>query len=473
MRPPPALALPALLLAGGCVLWSTTLPPGPRAPQVRPTRDIEAKEQSYRDQLERFHANPDGLVDYAVPIEPVFDAVSPIVPRPRIPPLPPYGRHSDVAHFTGIALAAESFRFATLRTPEAREAVATRLRGLELLEAVTGVPGLLARHASPEPVADGVPVDPGPKWQRAAAPYESYVWRDDVSKDQLAGVAFGLGVLLAVVDDPALHTRGSALAARIVDHMRLNDMVVYDSDGEPTEYGNLNGYIFGVPIGVNALISLALFKAAAVGTGDVRYEQAYAELVDEGYPRAAQWAHFAVFGFYKPTNDHMAWLGLYPLLRLERDPELLNAYRDAADALDDALGWEENAFYDASYASAYEGDVQLSPQRRAAVQRARTGLLRSLEDFPERKVPLPVDLTDRPELARRWLNDLDGTPRAARAIPLYLRPIKTNMWSRPAADLIGNEREKGDELYVGYDFLLPYWMARYYRLLPAPAGGLP
>src|SRR5689334_18075908 len=79
--------------------------------------------------------------------------------------------------FSGLVLAAEAYRYAVTKSPEARGALATLLRGERMRMEITGVPGLFTRQLIPPGIAGlACPTDPsayvpapdkrGNKWVR-------------------------------------------------------------------------------------------------------------------------------------------------------------------------------------------------------------------------------------------------------------------------------------------------------------------
>jgi hypothetical protein len=351
-----------------------------------------------------------------------------------------YGDLPDGPFFAGLYLASQALRLAASGDPAARREVLRALDGMALLMDVTGEPGLLARWVARTPPA----VTRSPWLPSATRP--GYFFRADVSKDQLAGYACGLGVALALLPDPEIRERVSALALALAEHLRRNDRRVIDVDGERTTHGDLSAHIAGFPVGVNALIVLSVAKAAGVASGDDAFSR---ELDEDGYLRAARTAHWRPPGYAKRVNDNMAYVSVLPLLMLESSPERGAALREAEARLWDGVRGEHNAFFAGVHTLAGGDDA------------ARTEMLAALAEFPERKRELPVDLT-RPgfDFETRWWKNAKGLPRAKQPIPLYLRSSGSNLWVSDPYALVGSLRDTGGIEYSGVDYLLAYWLAR-------------
>lgn len=366
-----------------------------------------------------------------------------------------YGSLADGSFFQGLYLASQALRLAATGDSAAREQVLLTLRAMELYAEVSGRRGLIARYLSRQPPSRG-------SWRRSTT-HPEYFWRTDASKDQYAGYAHGLGVALAVLPDPEIRARLAPLAAALADHLIENDLEIVDWDGERTTHGSLRKRMYGIPAGANALIALNIARTAAVATGDPRHRDFHARLVSQGYPSAASWAHYPVWGNSKRVNENMAYLSLYPLLLLETDEAVAGPLREAGRRTWRHMREERNAFF-AFVQAAVVGD-ETSPvaaRRDPADDAIETGRA-SLREFPDEKVALPVDLTRAGfDFPRAFFETGKGEPRSTRAVPLYLRPSGSNLWVGDPYRLVGGLHYRGDPEYAGVDYLLAYWIARYH-----------
>jgi hypothetical protein len=391
----------------------------PAPPRLSP----EAKADAYQADLEARFRMPDGVLRYRFAVD-----------QPR----DDYGDLPDGPFFAGLYLASQVLRFAATQEPAALREIEATLAGLELLQGVTGVPGLLARW-----VSRGVPARTRAPWHASAA-RPGYAWRGDVSKDQLAGYACGLGVALALAPEPALRERAARLALPLAKRLHEGDLRILDAGGERTTHGDLRPYVVGFPIGVNALIALAIAEAAK-SAGDTSLADA---LAARGAWRAARFANLRPPGNAKRVNENMAYVSLLSLLLLTKQPAQQDALREIEARLWAGVRGEHNAFFAGVH-------VLASDETAARVER-----LAALAEFPDRKRRLPVDLT-RPgfDFEQRALRSSKGLPRAELPVPLYLRPAGSNLWVSDPYALVGSLRG-GEIEYSGVDYLLAYWLAR-------------
>jgi hypothetical protein len=418
------------------------------APIWQPKLALHEKAERFERDFKAHNRTPEGLVDYDPP------------KAGRKPGEPRYGNHSDGPFHTGISLATFSFKYAATHERAALADVSKALEGLEMLEKVTGKPGLLARYFSRDPP----PFDPDRfdhgNGFRAAPPLQDYVWRNDVSKDQYAGVSFGLGACLAHVDDRAIRARAAGLARRIATTLARDGETIVDANGKPTTYGSLRVSYGPVRIALNAAVVLGLAKeAAADGMGDGYYR----ELLERGYASAVAhgWFNASFFTIRNHVNDNLAFLALYPLVALEHDPALLDEYQRGLEGEWDDVARELNPFFNFAY-------VACGGQRREA---ALTDGVASMRLFPDEKRALPVDWT-RPafeglDLGRRFFNSRRGVPRAAKPLPVNMRPVGDMLWVQDPDILYGNEGERDDRWQSPLDYLEAYWLGRASGLIGA------
>jgi hypothetical protein len=413
-----------------------------------PTLSLAAKAARFQAAVEERFQTREGLIHYRRRL----DRRRPEAEEPL----------ADGCFHTGIYLASQSLRYAVTKDPAARAQVLRSLNALRLLMELTGRRGLLGRHFAFAPSAAKV----DERWRRSLA-HPDYLWRGDVSKDQYAGFIHGLGVAWAVVDDAAVRARAAELAAAAADHLIANDLAIVDANDRRATHGDLSGHWLCVPIGVNALIALAVAKVAEASSAEPRHLEFYRGLVGDGYPEASYWAHFSFLGIGSAVNDHMAYLALYPLLLIERDAAVLAALRESERRSWRALSEDRNAFFafvHAALAADDPGDSGRSPSglRSDAAERGR----QALREFPADKVEWPVDLTREGfDFPRAFLNSRRCMPRTTQGVPLHLRPRTSSFWAAEPDELAGNLSSRGDVETAGVDYLLAYWMGRYHGLL--------
>ncbi len=393
------------------------------------------KALEYERQMGERHLSPEGLVVYRVREEG-----------------PPTLSLADAAIWTGCYVAAEAFRWKVTADPEARQRLMASLNALHLLHQVTGKKGLLARAVRRSTV-------PAPeerkRWRQGKKGYREYRWMGDVSVDQVDGVFFGYAIAFDLLDEPTVRAEIAASVGAIADHLLDHRMQIIDLDGERTKHGDLGDGFFSEDL--NALIALMIMKVAHHITADPRFRTAYHRLISrrEYHLRAAaardKWWEY-LFGTNHSDNN-LAFLAFYPLMRLEQDPALRRTYRKGLRRAWEVVRVEANPLFTFIHQAALN-------KKGEAHAMARAG--ETLFHFPSEKRNRRVDRRRRNECRSLW-NDRLGRRQSCRPLPIQNRPADSFEWKENPYRLKGGG--DGRTLFAGVDYLLPYWMGRYHQFL--------
>jgi hypothetical protein len=123
------------------------------------------------------------------------------------------------------------------------------------------------------------------------------------------------------------------VVAAITDHLIEHDFQLVDHDGEPTRWARfsptvLNGDILKGCRGLNSLSILSYLKVAEHMTGDAKYRAAYDRLIREhSYAtNVLDPKRRSGPGTGNQSDDEMAFMCYYNLLKYETDPELRKKY---------------------------------------------------------------------------------------------------------------------------------------------------
>jgi hypothetical protein len=196
-----------------------------------------------------------------------------------------------------LALAAEAWRSAV--DPAGLARVDLLLTGEENRTRVTGTPGVFARVIVPsnEPRLSC----PGPdryvpqptkdtRWVLVGADgclqtadqngvfsstnvcglapeYSGWCFKDNMSKDEMSGHVYALGVVATVVPDAAIRARAAAMLGEIADRFIMNDLQLVDWDNRVTSFGKVYASALDDFPGLNAGMALSWLTTAADATG--------------------------------------------------------------------------------------------------------------------------------------------------------------------------------------------------------------
>jgi Putative Ig domain len=372
----------------------------------------------------------------------------------------------DACFIHGNSSAGAAFWYAVEPGPESLANAQLHARGLDLLNRVNGVPGLLSRSYMPK----DAPMRPGEFqnfWpenddHEGEGEFEDYYWKGDVSIDQYSGELVGLSWLYDLVDDETVRDTVRRTTLEIADYMWANNLIIIDADGEPTQFGDFRGWFLeGVPLpnGLASTAALAWFKLAHRVSGDQQYQNIYNELIDErGYPWVTERFLWVYLGYQtKHYNVYMGFENMSALTRMEDDPELKQRYADA---------FASQLWYGTGDAlSMRRGRVEANPTFTPWY------LYSTQSKDPDAIIRVIWQLwmfSDAPLRDRYIQNsanpDIEINPEqptdSLYPLPAHLRKPDMCFWHRSPYELDGgadNGRER-----TGHDYLLPYWMGRHY-----------
>jgi len=362
---------------------------------------------------------------------------------------------NDTAIWTGVYLAALSFRYAATKDPVAYQLCLRVLDSMRALREVTGVPGLLARGFVP--AYFGMGTNPEHHYSSDGL----WIWCGDVSSDQMDGVIFGYYVFHELAATPADREAVAHEVSLLIGHIIDNGMCIVDIDGEPTTWGHYEPWYVRDYEHMNALLALSHLKVAYHITGEQRFLDKYYEcILYHDYHTLAEtsvvkWPLEAI----NHSDHNLQWLAYYPLLLLEQEPTLSASYhRSLADAWS-FVGREGQTFFNFVEEVLVPGTGNLEEG------------IQTLHDFPTDLRLFEVINSTRPDLepykpfleikGRLYIDFTRGLP----PLPVNQRPVGGPEWAENPYRLDGNMGKNGEKERSPVDYLLAYWMGRYYGFL--------
>jgi uncharacterized protein (TIGR03437 family) len=334
-----------------------------------------------------------------------------------------YSRCGDTALWTGAYLAAESFRYNVTQSPDALNNVKNALAAIKGLVDVTGN-NRLARcmFAADWPFASYVEQAEMSNGMNQAAPW---VWIGNTSRDEVVGVFFGLGVAYDLVNDAGVKSTIGPLASRIAhfiaDHQwSPGDDITTTFLVRPEELQTLLDVTRHVNPGDS--ISGPFINPIPFDAGVL------ADIMSNG-------------SYFKFNLDYMSF---YHLVMYQNDAQDLGAYVDVRNYTAN----HQNPFFDV-IDHALRGPNSFDPDIRFLTDE---WLLRPRRDLyiDDTKVVKTCSATE-----------------ACEPIPVPIRPTTDFLWQRDPFQLTGGGFDTTEG--AGIDYILPYWMGRYYGVIPAVA----
>lgn len=351
---------------------------------------------------------------------------------------------------TGAYLMALSYQYAVTQDKKILEIARRCVKAMLFLHKVTGVPGLIARCVKKK--GDTSYCGTMPNWFDAG----EYEWLGDVSSDEVVGHFSALSVFYELCADETEKAEICKALCSVVDHILEHNYKLCDADGEFTRWGNWNpddinrNEFWSGEHGTNALEMLSFLKTAYRMSGNEKYNNEYIKLIKE--------EHYAVNTMYRKVkdahtvhiDDNLCFLASIPLLTYETDPDLRQAYLIGMREHWEYERIERNPFINIIYASltGEHGDVDLA--------------LNSMREMPLVYMSTTVKNSLRNDL--QW----DYSPAEFGCEPQLKEPLPYD--EKPVVRYNRNHFIPDAEctkpsLLDGANYLLPYWLGRYYSVI--------
>ena len=345
-------------------------------------------------------------------------------------------------------VAAEAFRFKVTGAADARANATRGMQAIVRLEEITGIPGFPARSFI-KPGVDAQPADG--EWHDT--PDKQWRWKGDTSSDEIVGHYFVYPIYYDLVatdgEKPAL--RG--VIDRITNHILDHGYQLADVDGQRTRWGWWSpDLIWDDPdeLGLRALHILSHLRVALSMTENPQYRQKYQAAYDElitrhRYHLLTRNQKIMVPGHINHSDDELAFLSYYPLLRYERDAALLAIYKDSLERSWQIERPERNPLWNVIYAAG-----------TGAGEFDRQETLRTLREIPMDMVEWSVTNSQRSDVPIDPLSDRFKRRQALVVLPYDELPM--SKWNGNPYTLDGGNGGRSED--DGSYFLLPYWMGR-------------
>jgi hypothetical protein len=360
--------------------------------------------------------------------------LDPVLSLPDLSSVTDYSRCGDSALWTGHYLAAEAYRYAVAGSADALTNVNDAIQGIKMLLDVTGSDAL-ARCAIPanSPYVSSISSQEASNGiYQGTALGAPYIWVGNTSRDEYIGVFFGIEATYQLITEQSVRNWCSYLATRMLNYLERNLWNIVLPDGTITTT---------FLIRPDQELALLLVGKSMNGAG---FSSKYSDLSNSISPAVPVAVgvdcvdHYA--SYYKFNLDYADF---FTLMRLGSGYSKL-WYDAAYDELRATTGGDQNAQFNmidrAINGPNAQRDSQTSALLEAWLLRPRVDVYR---DFSSE---FPV---------------CGGN--ACSPLPVQDRVTTDFLWQRSPVQLAGGGA--GDIETAGIDYILPYWMGRYYGVI--------
>ena len=354
--------------------------------------------------------------------------------------------------WTAMYVAAESFRFKVTGDRAARENARRGMQAIVRLEQITGRPGFPARSFIK--VGEDIQPEDG-EWHDT--PDKAWRWKGDTSSDEIVGHYFVYPIYIELVAEESEKPALRAVIDRITNHILDNKYQLIDVDGQRTRWGWWAPDLIwedADEVGLRALHMLSHLRVALYLTADPalrkKYQAAYDDLTGRHrYHLLMRNQKVMVPGHINHSDDELAFLSFYPLLRYETDPALLAVYKETLERSWQIERPERNPLWNAIYAAG-----------TGATEFDREESLRTLREIPMDQIQWSVANSHRLDVPVDPLADRFKRRQALVVLPYDELPM--SKWNGNPYNLDGGNGGRSED--DGAYFLLPYWMGRFHGL---------
>ncbi len=323
-----------------------------------------------------------------------------------------------------------------------------------------------------------------PRWPKSAD--GKWYWKSDTSSDELDGHFFFYPLYYDFCADSAEEKeRVREVVRDLADHLIEHNFMLIDHDGKPTRWG-----VFGPESlnrdprwwperGLNSLSILSYLAVAAHVTGDPKYEAASRDLIEKHgyaqnlmYPKVQNGA-----GSGNQSDDEMAFMSFYNLLRYSKDEQLRNQARVSFFRYWANEAPEMNPFFNFAYASQTLETTASHLSSRVDIKPWAGWLedsVATLRGFPLDRLNWPHRNSHRLDIQLLGLERAEDIMelrhgRRGHRVKGKVLPVENrhfNHWNTDPwqLDYGGN----GGELASGTVFLLPYYLGLYHGFIEKP-----
>jgi hypothetical protein len=425
---------------------------------------LEQKSAGFLDIIRARHLRPPGLIGPAVLVTPGDLSKSFIEDD-----------DNDGEH-TGMYLAMESFRYAVTHDPNAREEAKAAFHGLLALQRVTGTDHFIARSMLPIGTAPRHELDATYTPQQVAeigwndlrekviekrwvlSPDGKWLWKRDASSDEVDGHIFGYAAYYDLAADENEKQLVADQVDRIVGGIVDHGYVLADIDGKATRWGNWSPDSlnhdpnwYEVRAG-NSVEMLEFLGVAYHMTHRQRYLDSARYLIDkEGYARNMLLTSFNTPSERTRVEDQLMTMVYHDVMTYPIFPSVREYGRRSLENWYNSSGKGATPFFDFVY------------NRFSGKRTPLTQAMETLRDWPLDMIDWTVDNSQREDIT------IDKTPGVEQGNLRKVLP-RSEMglcnWDSEATHLVIGQNGGREDRPA--DWLLAYWMGRYYGLLGGP-----
>jgi hypothetical protein len=311
------------------------------------------------------------------------------------------------------------------------------LQSIKMLATISGS-GKLSRTAFPvdTPYVNLGSMDKD--YHRTTYEGREYYYRENVTRDQYEGIYLGLAVAYDLIDDEEVHNLCRDLITHLTDYLIKKHWTLHNPGGTR----HIETFI-GRYDQILSVLQVAKHVNPSRFSGKYKTTRFFWSWL-VGFPQILHGTHAITSGYSGINLDYGYF---YNLIRLEQNQKTRKSYVNSYSRLRSVTKSHINPWFnmiDFALSGANEA------RDRETLEALEATLQRNHRNFR-------VDLRDKYKACKENI--------ACVVIPVAERPYEDFLWQRHPFALSGGI--DGSTASPSVDYILPYWMARYYGVAPS------
>lgn len=353
--------------------------------------------------------------------------------------------------WTGCYVASQAYRWAVTGEKDALENARRSMKAMLRLTSVSELPGFTAR-AIRNPGEEGFG-NGDKEWHLTSD--GTCEWKCETSSDEMVGHFFAFSVYYDLCADKDEKEKISAAVCGMVDHMIRNDYKLIDKDGLPTTWANWapaslnhdNKWVWEK--GINSLELLSYLITAYHMSGKENYNNEYKNLIKKHHYALNAMQHKVPDAHCCHIDDNLGFLSTVVLLNQEKDETLRSII---------FMGLEHHWQYER---------IERTPMWNF-VYGAFTGRTCDIDAGVQTLRETPLSLMEYQIINSTRKKLVYDTEQAEWGEPAQLKaplPADERRVGRDDSNFFREDYGNGNSAEDGSFYLMPYWFARYSKLL--------
>ncbi len=379
--------------------------------------------------------------------------------------------------FTGLYCASQCFRYKVTGDEKAKANAKRAVEAMIKLTEVTGKPGFTARATrySDDPYFGQ---DNREEWH-VCEDNPDCEWLGETSSDEMTGHYFAYGIYYDLVADKKEKEKIAEVVKTITDHILENNFHLCDVDGVPTTWANWEPELLNnddrwyYERGTNSLEILSFLKTTYHVTGDEKYNEVFDMLIKKHHYAMNCIQYKCEDGHVAHIDDQLDFTNIYPLIMYTDNNAQKEIFKMGLTHHWEYERVERSPMWNIVYGALTNNNCDIENAAKSLSEMNLDLVCWPMYnsyrkdivwDTEQEEMGIPPQLKYPLEYSSRPICNYDGNQFICDSGAEEFVYINSKIVNRTAT-LPGSSGANGMRTVMPYNYLLPYWMARFHGLL--------